>query len=51
MMRMLIDRFLVGAPAFGAIKIMLFALKQNIINRAEGGRSYIASSKMLSSYV
>jgi len=30
----------VGAPAPGAIKIMLFVLKQPGINRAEGGRSY-----------
>ena len=31
----------VGASALGAIKIMLFVLKQAIINRAEGERSYI----------
>ena len=41
-MKMLIDNSHVGAHAFGAIETMLFVLKQQVINCAEGGRSYIA---------
>ena len=51
MMKMLINSSQVGASALGAIKIMLFALKQTIINRAEDGRFYIAIDNILNSYV
>jgi hypothetical protein len=36
----------VRASALGVIKTMLFALKQPLINRAGGGRSYITSNTL-----
>ena len=39
-----------GASAFGAIKITVFTSKQPIINRAGGGRSYITTVYVCSSF-